>query len=145
MLQTSAFLLLLASACLVAYIRGGKPERLVAYSFAGLLIGELILHLSVHDSLKVNAGHFIIETIAWLYLVAIALNAHRFWTLVVAALQTLSVASYIVPIFELGLQPMVFPIMRVAASYPVLILMIIGTWRHQRRLGKFGLDPAWSR
>jgi hypothetical protein len=144
MLQTSAFLLLLAIACLVAYVRGGKPERLVSYSFSGLLIGELILHVSVHDRIEVNIGHFIIETMAWMYLVVVALKAHRFWTFIAAALQTLSVASYIVPLFELGLQPMVFPIMRVASSYPVLMLLIIGTWRHQKRLNKYGLDPAWS-
>jgi cytochrome c-type biogenesis protein CcmH/NrfF len=29
-------------------------------------------------------------------------------------------------------------------SYPMLLLLVAGTWNHQRRLARFGVDKSWS-
>jgi hypothetical protein len=146
MLRVAIFILLVIVSSSVAIKRGGLPERLVAMTFLILIVTDAITHIFIKNgTLTITAAHFLMEIATWVFLVGIALRAHRIWTLFVASLQTLTVASYVVPFLELKIDPIVFPIMQVSASYPVLILMIIGTWRHQRRIGKFGIDPAWSR
>lgn len=29
-------------------------------------------------------------------------------------------------------------------SYPMLLLLVAGTWNHQKRLAKYGVDKSWS-
>jgi hypothetical protein len=29
-------------------------------------------------------------------------------------------------------------------SYPILAIMVLGTWRHQQRVARSGDDPSWS-
>ncbi|MFL6845355.1 MAG: hypothetical protein ACJ8ER_10800 [Allosphingosinicella sp.] len=29
-------------------------------------------------------------------------------------------------------------------TYPMLLMIVLGTWNHQRRLAKFGVDKSWS-
>lgn len=73
----------------------------------------------------------------------IALRAQRFWPMWMAAILIDTVLTHI-----LMLSPRVIPwsysVMNAAWSYPIPIILAIGTWRHQSRILHYGSDPAWN-
>ena len=65
--------------------------------------------------------------------VAIALRSKRFWPLWVAGLQLTNSMSHLMKGIESDLIPQAYAAAAVFWSYPILLIIIVGTWRtHQR-------------
>lgn len=77
-------------------------------------------------------------------LLAIALKANRFWPLWVAAIQCLALAAHAARAFDADILPLAYWWIVGKLSYPMLVLLIIGTERHHRRRRHGRRDPAWS-
>lgn len=65
--------------------------------------------------------------------VAIALRSDRFWPLWVAGLQLTNSMSHLMKGIETDLLPQAYAAAAVFWSYPILLIILVGTWRgHQR-------------
>jgi hypothetical protein len=145
MLRVILFLMALIFISLYAFKKGEKPERIVALTFISTLFADMALHVVfVNTYAAINISHLIVDSFMWIVFVGLALKANRLWTLVVAALQTVTVCSHAVRIFNIELNPHAYGIMQVAGFYPMLLILAVGTWRHQQRRMQMGSDPSWS-
>ena len=130
---------------LYAFRRGEKPERIMACTMVSMILADLSLHLvTTNTDTIINMAHLILDTLMWVIFVGLALKANRLWTLMVAALQTVTLCSHIARIFSIDINAQAYGIMQVAAAYPMLLILAIGTWRHQQRQMQMGNDPSWS-
>lgn len=128
-----------------AWIKGGAPERIVGISF--LIAFTLSLALQQPFAvryLSVEWGVLAVDLALLAILVAVALYSDRFWPLWVAALHGLSTGGHIVRSMEHGIEPVAYAILLASWSYPMLMLLVLGTHRHARRAQAQGYDLDWT-
>ena len=66
--------------------------------------------------------------------VTVALRSERFWPLWIAGLQLTISISHVLKAMDQALLPRAYAAAAVLWSYPILIIIAVGTWRsHQRR------------
>ena len=122
--------------------RGGAPERLGATILA---IASFLTAIAWRGSFRsVEVGVVLIDILCSLAFIALALRADRFWPLWLAALQVGGTAGHAVKLIDPSIIPRAYAFMLAAWAYPMLVLLVAGTWRHQRRLARFGFDKSWS-
>lgn len=126
--------------------RGGSPEKIGAtilvvasYLTLAALSGPAA---SFHS---VEFGVVIVDLLCSAAFVALALRAERFWPLWVAALQITGTAEHAVKFVDPDIVRRTYAFILAIWAYPMIFLMIAGTWRHQQRLARFGVDNSWSR
>ncbi|AMO72159.1 hypothetical protein AZE99_10125 [Sphingorhabdus sp. M41] len=108
----------------------------------------LVLDPAVHmftplEYAKLDPGHLVIDVAAWIGLLAIALCANRFWPLCVVSLQTIALVAHVTRLLDMTIHPKAYMIMQIASSYPLLALLMMGTFYHQKRLKTIGTDRSW--
>ena len=145
MIRILFFNLLLLGSCGYAIARGGAPERITGW----LLIGATILTPLTARGLamryvQAELGIFIVDVVLLTALTVIALKADRFLPMVLAAMQLDTTAVHILKLFDADLIRITYALMIAAWSYPMLLVLAIGTMRHRRRMARFGEDRAWS-
>ena len=136
MLPRYFFWTLLLLTCGYALWRGRSDERIVAIVciLATVATRFAISPLTERYS-DVEIGLLIIDLAVLAAFVAIALRSHRFWPLWVAGLQLTNSLSHIMKVVEVDLLPRAYAAAAGFWSYPILIILAVGTWRgHQRRL-----------
>jgi hypothetical protein len=127
---------LLIIAISLAWIRGGQPERAAAAAIASMYVLDPIYHatwgqVTTYDD--INAGHLVIDLIAWIAMVTIAVRANRWWTLWLASAQTISVLSHFLRgAFEV-MHPWVYAAMGRGPSWLEIALLFVGTALYHRR------------
>jgi hypothetical protein len=94
---------------------------------------------------RLDPGHFIIDLLGWSALLVVAIRARRFWPLWVSSLQTISLIAHVTKFLDYSIHPLGYATMQVSSSYPLLIILMIGTYNHQARLQRVGSDPPWRR
>lgn len=139
------FNLLQVLASCYAMLRGGAPERLVG---ASLLLAafatRLVMQQAEFNYLQLEAGVLAIDVLLLVVLVGIAMFADRYWTLWLAALHALGTGAHVVKAIDPTVLPTAYGIVAVAWSYPMVLLLAVGTRRHRRRLRSPGSDLDWS-
>lgn len=91
----------------------------------------------------VEVGLLLIDGAVLATFVAIALRSKRFWPLWIAGLQLTSSLSHLMKVVEIDLLPRAYAAAAVFWSYPILLIIIVGTWRtHQRSLRELPTAPA---
>lgn len=145
MLLILLFNLLLAGATIYAFIRGGAPERVVAAAFIAAAAATYLPPPDFTTFERAEFGLFVIDSALLAVLIAVALRANRFWPIWVAACQLFTVLVHITMAYQRDILPIVYFVVVIRISYPMLILLVIGTERHFRRKKRFGSDPDWSR
>jgi hypothetical protein len=144
MLRIAFFVTILLVALAYAMRRGGGPERAMALVLLAMLLTDQLLHLFVPvQYFAVDTGHLLIDLTAAAATLAIALMAHRFWPMIAAALQFLPLLAHSTRAIEMNLHSAAYLTMQVAGSWPLVPLLAMATWRHQRRLAQNGSDPSW--
>ena len=135
-------LLLLASG--YALWRGGMPERIVGLS---LLIAGGLTRLAyapfAERFVSVDWGVLAVDLGLLAILLGVALHADRFWTLWLAAFHLLGTGGHLVRSLDHGIEPIAYAILLASWSYPMILLLVIGTARHARRR-KRGQERDWS-
>ena len=138
------FLLLLVTSCVYALYRGGGPERWVACIIIGMGALDPLVHLVTPlEYATVDPGHLFIDLLGWLCLFAVALRANRFWPLCVVSLQTIAIVAHTARLLDVTIHPKAYMIMQIASSYPLLVVLMVGTFYHQKRLKSIGTDKSW--
>lgn len=127
---------LLAAAVLFAFIKGGGAERCVAVILAGIATTDFFYRAIFPEPIMLgdaNLGHILIDLVAFLGILTVALRANRLWTLLAASTQLLSLMSHLVRLLSLEMWEWSYAIMAQAPSYLLIILLGIGTLSHARR------------
>jgi len=144
-LRIVIFLILLLMASAYALWKGGGPERMMATILLGMLVVDQLVHLLIPAQFaNVDTAHLALDLIAALLTFMLAMTAHRFWPMVAAVLQTLPLLAHFSRLADVGMHPIAYLTMQVAASWLLPPLLAAATWRHQTRLRRSGSDQSWQ-
>ena len=145
MLPNHIYYAILALCCGYATFKGGGPERIGATIFivASVLSSAVVSNRPVRFG-SLEAGVFAVDFAVLLALLPLALRAERFWPLWALALHLIATAAHTVKLVDPWVIPQAYAFVLALWSYPMLLLLVFGTWNHQRRLARFGVDRSWS-
>lgn len=128
-----------------AFTRGGVPERMAGAFLLVAAIATRMLFLSeVTHYVSVDVAIASLDVCLLAILVVLALYADRFWPIWMAALQALGTMAHLAKAIEPSVVSMAYVILLAVWSYPMVIILAIGTLRHRRRLSAAGTDLDWS-
>jgi cytochrome bd-type quinol oxidase subunit 2 len=128
-----------------ALLRGGAPERLTGAALLLAAIGtRLIMQQAEFNYLQLEAGVLAIDVALLCILAATAVLADRYWTFWLTALHALGTGAHVAKALDPSVLPTAYGILAAAWSYPMLLLLAVGTRRHRLRLDRSGGDLDWS-
>ena len=138
------FVILLIVTCGYAIWRGRRDERVVAIAciVATVATRFLVSPVSIRYS-NVELGLVLVDLAMLATFITIALQSQRFWPLWVAGLQLTTSMSHLMKAIDWQLLPKAYGAAVALWSYPILIILAVGTWRsHQRRMREAVGSPA---
>ena len=128
------FRILLICVVLYALIRGGRDERAVALMCViGTIATILVISPLAHRFDNVETGVVAIDVLMFAGFVGVALFSYRFWPLWVAGLQLTTLIGHALKGMSTDLVPQVYGAALNFWSYPIVLILAVGTWRHWRR------------
>ncbi len=140
-----AFFALLILSVALAFWKGGKPERLGALVIVMMTVLQLGWRLfSQRYFNTVDVAAVVVDTVGVFGFGTLAVYAQRVWPIWAASLQVLSIASHFAREVDLHVEPLVYFVLRSGPTFLVLLVLLLGTILHQRRLRSSGQDPAWT-
>ena len=139
------FLALLIGCCGYALLRGGAPERMGAIIFAaGSALTLAALSAPPIRYNNVEVGVFVVDAATFVAFTILALRAERFWPLWVAGLLGVGLVAHLAKLLSDAVIPWAYAVVLSVWSYPILVVLVIGTIRHRRRLARNGVDRSWT-
>jgi len=126
-------------------VKGGSPERIAI----GIAIAASILSVRSLFGAPVSFDHmeitiFIVDVVTFLAFLALALCADRFWPLWIAGIHLIGVVTHTAKLLDPVVIPWAYAVTQAFWSYPILLLIVIGAVRHQKRLKRYGVDNSWN-
>lgn len=126
---------LLLAVCIYAWLRGGTDERAVATTcLVGTLATVLVISPLRHRYAGVEEGLLLVDLAVLAGFITVALRSSRFWPLWVAGVQLTTSLGHILKGIDHGLMPRAYGAALQFWSYPILIIVAVGTYRSHRRL-----------
>ena len=119
---------LLIGACGYAWLRGQRDERITAATCVAATVASFALVTELRFS-GLEIGVLAVDLATLGVFVAVALRSERFWPLWVSGLQLTASISHLLKLVEPKLMPFAYAAAEAAWSYPILIILAIGTWR----------------
>ncbi|WP_182911952.1 hypothetical protein [Sphingomonas cavernae] len=134
-----------AACCTYGLWRGGAPERMMAFAFLVAGLATPLVNLPPAGRFySVSIGVLAIDLALLGSVIAIALRADRFWPILVAGMQIVIILAHLVKFANPDLIRRAYAIMIAGWSYPQLLLLALGSWRHRMRIRAHGTDISWS-
>jgi hypothetical protein len=128
-----------------AGIRGAAPERIgAAIILVGSALSTAAMSGPTNRYASVEIGAFLVDVAALVAFLFLSMRAERFWPLCVTALQVIGTAGHAVKLLDPEVIRTAYAFVMAVWSYPMWFLILLGTWNHQRRLAKYGVDKSWS-
>lgn len=128
------FWAILLICCGYALLRGRKYERLAAILFLSATVLSVLAHMQLWAGYSVmNAGEVAVDTVVLVVLIGIALASDRFWPLWAAGFQLVGSMAHLFKALDATFAPWGYAIAARFWSYPILFVLLIGTWRQYRR------------
>jgi hypothetical protein len=122
---------LLIGACGYAWMRGRSNERITAATCLIATIASFALVSQLRFS-DVELGVLAVDLATLAAFVAVALRSERFWPLWVSGLQLTSSVTHLLKLVDPSLMPFAYSAAEAVWSYPILIILAVGTWRVRR-------------
>lgn len=134
MLRLIFFNTLMLSVWVYALCKGRRDERLIATVCVVASLVSLAMAAPAHLRYStVEIGVLAVDMVVLGIFVHVALRSDRFWPLWIAGLQLTTSVAHLLK----AVQPDLVPIAYAAAgrfwSYPILIILAVGTYRGQQR------------
>lgn len=128
------FWAILIICCGFALLKGRKYERITAAVFVAAALSSVVgRQLLQVRYLQFDMGEAIVDTAVLIVLVGIALISDRFWPLWAAGLQLVGSMAHLLKAIDDSFAPWGYAVAARFWSYPILIILLIGTWRQYRR------------
>jgi hypothetical protein len=129
------FWALLLMTCGYALWRGRRDERVVGGT---CLAATVATHFAISPLstryIAIEPGLVVIDALVLASFIAIALQSNRFWPLWVAGLQLTGSMAHLMKAVDFSLLPRAYGAAAALWSYPILLILVVGTWRGQRRM-----------
>lgn len=139
------FAVILTLVSLLAFSRGGAPERLAMLLIVlGVIATALVTPLDADRFLRIETALFIVDAAVLALFVALALVANRFWPLWLSGMQALAVIAHLIAPTSAQVIAWTYYAIISYWIYPMLALMVAATLRHRLRLRAYSADPSWS-
>jgi hypothetical protein len=134
MLPKQIFWAIVVLICAYAWLRGRSEERIAATICLLATVATHFLISPLHERYTgVETGLLLIDLGVLAGFVAIALVSSRFWPLWAAGFQLTVSMSHLMKAVDLDLLPKAYAAAAVFWSYPILLVIVVGTWRANRR------------
>ena len=135
MLGPYVFIPILVAVCVYAWLRGNIDERLVAATcLAGTVATLLVVSPMRQRYVGLEEGLLLVDLAVLAGFVTVALRSKRFWPLWVAGLQLTTSLGHILKGVDRDLLPWLYGAALQFWSYPILVILAVGTYRHHQRL-----------
>lgn len=130
-LRLLMFHALLFGSCGYAWLHGRSDERLVAAVciFANFASFTLRSHYS-----GLELGVLAVDLLTLGAFTFVALRSDRFWPLWISGLQLTTSIGHVLKAVQPDLLPFAYAAALRFWSYPILIILVVGTWRGHRRM-----------
>ena len=139
------FVTLLALTTLYALWAGGGPERVAAAVYAlSVVATHLALLASNQHWRNLEIGVLIVDAVTFVIFIFIALRADRFWPIWVSSLLGIALLGHLARFVMPDTFWRAYAKVLAMWSYPILALMVLGTFLHRRRLNLHGADRSWT-
>jgi hypothetical protein len=126
--------IVLVGICGYALWRGRRDERVVAAVCLGASIISLLSLTQWQSRYSgVETGLLLVDAITLALFTGVALRSNRFWPLWVAGLQLTTSMGHLMKAIDADLLPIAYGAALRLWSYPILIILAVGTWRGQHR------------
>ena len=129
-----------------AILKGGAPERLTGLALL-LAAGSTGLIQRTIPALfsGLEVGVMLVDLTLLAVMTVITLKADRFWPAWVTALQAVGTGAHLARAVSPDVIRLVYAVLSAVWSYPIVLLLVIGTIRHSQRIRAHGWDLDWSR
>lgn len=136
MLSPLVYWTVLLAVAAYAFARGRFDEwRAITICIIATIATRLVHSPLVDRFSSVELGVLVVDSLALLAFIHIALRSERFWPLWVAGLQLTTMMSHFMKAIRIDLMPQAYAAAERFWVYPIFMAIVIGTWRgHQRRL-----------
>lgn len=135
MFGASIFIPILFAVCLYALWRGGTDERIVAATCLAGTAATLLAISPLRERYSgVEEGLMLVDLAVLAGFVTVALRSNRFWPLWVAGLQLTTSIGHLLKGIDQDLLPRAYGAALQFWSYPILIILAVGTYRRHRRV-----------
>ena len=125
---------ILVLTCGYALLRGRSDERVAAsVCLLATLATQFVIPAPEVRYSNLDLELIMIDIIVLGAFVAVALKSDRFWPLWIAGLQLTISISHVLKAIDQELLPRAYAAAAVLWSYPILLIIVIGTWRTHRR------------
>jgi hypothetical protein len=133
------------SSGLLAYWRGGPPERLAAAIIVSWVLTDIGYHLVFGPSGfdVVDPVHLVLDGGELVAITWLALRANRMWPLWAAAAQLICVTGHLAAFIEPVAVRRAYWAMTQLPQYIQLTALLLGAFAHARRVRRFGLYRSW--
>jgi hypothetical protein len=126
---------LLTLTCGYALARGRSDERVAAaVCILASAISPLLLAPVRQRYSGFETGEFLVDVVVLAIFVAVALRSPRFWPLWVAGLQLTTTTAHLLKAIHFSLMPQAYAAAEKFWSYPILLILAVGTWRSHHRM-----------
>ncbi|MES2136400.1 MAG: hypothetical protein V4502_04990 [Pseudomonadota bacterium] len=134
MIRVILFDLLLFGVSGYALLRGTRDARIVAIVCIAANFASAALKGPVMQSYSsMETGVLAVDVATLIAFTFVALTTDRFWPLWVSGLQLTTSIGHVFKGLDVSLVPIAYAAALRFWSYPILIILAVGTWRHQRR------------
>ena len=130
---------------LVAYHRGGQPERMAATIIVAWVVSDISYSLIFGPSSfdTVDPGRVILDGGELVAITWVALRANRMWPLWAAAAQLICVSGHIAAFIEVGGMRRAYWALTQLPAFIQLIALVLGAVAHARRFDRIGPYRSW--
>ncbi len=126
--------------------RGGAPERVLGLALLLAAVSTQVLQddMAVRFA-GVEVDVLLVDLALLAVMLAITLHADRFWPAWATALHLLGTGAHLARAISPDVIRLTYAVLAAAWSYPIVVLLVIGTVRHTSRIRSKGSDLDWSR